>query len=376
MPSEKPTATAPVGLEHHPGLVGRAAPALPGLVDPPGALHLQVGVQGPARRRPASMRVSRCLPRETVSTTVPPARSAVACWGTRKSVRVSTCPASARSSSRAARQTVSPSGTRAAAPSGSRRSRPPGAPRAAGSAPAPSSCSPSAFSTVSRPRRAAPGGLGERRGGRREQVGVVGPGEQGAAAALDVQGQRAVDQHDQRAGLAARAVAAALGRRRRPPGPATAAPRRRGWPGRWRPARPRSAWRRSATSEKVRSRSMAPAVPNCAAPEAGDEVAAPAAAGLLERGEHLVDGGEPARHPLAHHGAAGDHAVPVEQPLGGGVGPAGRVGVERRQQRPAAGGLGRAGAARGIRPAARAARRWPAAAVGRWCRTGSARAAG
>ena len=77
---------------------------------PPAALHLEVGVQGPAARR-ASIRVSRCLPRETVSLTVPPVRSAVANWGTRKSVRGQHLAAQRRSSRRAARQTVSPSGT-------------------------------------------------------------------------------------------------------------------------------------------------------------------------------------------------------------------------------------------------------------------------
>ena len=63
MPSEKPTATARVGLEHDPGLRG------------PGRRHRCPGGR-PARRPPssggcagsrlvASMRVSRCLPRET-----------------------------------------------------------------------------------------------------------------------------------------------------------------------------------------------------------------------------------------------------------------------------------------------------------------------
>ena len=82
IPSEKPTAHRGVGLEHDPGLVGRARPALARVEHPPGALHLEVRVQGPPLAvGPRSIRVSRCLPRETVSTTVPPARSAVACCG-------------------------------------------------------------------------------------------------------------------------------------------------------------------------------------------------------------------------------------------------------------------------------------------------------
>ena len=55
--------------------------------------------------------------------------------------------------------------------------------------------------------------------------------------------------------------------------------------------------------------------------------------------------------------------MPVEEVLGGGVAPAGRVGVDGRQQRPAAGRLGRTGA--GGHPAGGAgAGWWAAAAVG------------
>ena len=71
-----------------------------------------------------------------------------------------------------------------------------------------------------------------------------------------------------------------------------------------------------------------------------DEVAAPAASGVLEGCEHLVDGREAARRPLALDRATGHHAVPVEQPLRGTVGAAGRVGVELGQQRLAAGRVG------------------------------------
>src|SRR5215469_18182890 len=54
--------------------------------------------------------VRRCLPRETTSRTSRPARFVVAYLGTRKSLRVSVRPASAASSWRPVRQTVSPSG--------------------------------------------------------------------------------------------------------------------------------------------------------------------------------------------------------------------------------------------------------------------------
>src|SRR6266581_2278439 len=73
--------------------------------------------QEPSMRRwvctvtPASVLVSRCFPREMVSVTRCPVRSAVANRGTRKSVRDSTRPASAPCSRRAVSHTASPSGT-------------------------------------------------------------------------------------------------------------------------------------------------------------------------------------------------------------------------------------------------------------------------
>src|ERR1017187_3700478 len=60
--------------------------------------------------RPPCTRLSRCFPREMVSRTTFPVRSAVAKRGTLKSLRVSVCPVSAASSWRAVRQTTSPSG--------------------------------------------------------------------------------------------------------------------------------------------------------------------------------------------------------------------------------------------------------------------------
>ena len=71
--------------------------------------------------------------------------------------------------------------------------------------PGASTDSPSARSTVSRPSEpaltAAPAPAPRARASR-----VVAPREQGAPAALDVEHERAVDQHDERAGLATRAV--------------------------------------------------------------------------------------------------------------------------------------------------------------------------
>ena len=60
--------------------------------------------------RPLLVLVSRCFPRETVSDTTSPDRSAVANRGTRKSLRVSTLPVSASCRRRAVYQTTSPSG--------------------------------------------------------------------------------------------------------------------------------------------------------------------------------------------------------------------------------------------------------------------------
>ena len=105
-----------------------------------------------------------------------------------------------------------------------------------------------------------------------QQAGVVGEGQQGAAAALDVQGELAVDEHDQGAGLAARPVAGVLAGAARS---ARAGRRRTGWPGRSRraPARGRSgalargsSSARSSAAAIARSRSTAPGSANCAAP--------------------------------------------------------------------------------------------------------------
>ena len=64
MPREKPTATRSPVVEHDPGLVGGPAPALAGLVDLPGPSIFRWvwRVHGWS----VSIRVSRCLPRESV----------------------------------------------------------------------------------------------------------------------------------------------------------------------------------------------------------------------------------------------------------------------------------------------------------------------
>src|SRR5207253_5903315 len=72
---------------------------------------------------PLSSRASKCLPRAITAVTVAPRRSDVANAGTRKSLRVSERPASARSSRCAVSQTVSPSGTRSGSQSQPARCR-------------------------------------------------------------------------------------------------------------------------------------------------------------------------------------------------------------------------------------------------------------
>ena len=167
----------------------------------------------------------------------------------------------------------------AAAPAGWRRSRRrASASRSGVGAGRRAAASPSAFSTVSRPSEPRRAASASAAAAGVEPVGVVAPGEQGAAAALDVERQRAVDEDHQRAGLAARAG----GRRSLVAGPGQGGAVGVGRVGGGERDRGRLARRRSA-SLNVRSRSMAPAVPNWAAPRPLDEVAAPAAAGLLER---------------------------------------------------------------------------------------------
>ena len=346
---------------------------LPGLVEVPGALHLQVGVQG---------RRSVVDPGEQVLAAGRRSRRRSPPGGRRSPARApgSRCGQHLRRSAPgraccAVRQTVSPSGTRQP------RSRSPRGVgdeagrlqrlRAAGVGAAAEDAArrrPSRRSAgPARPARTAVGRARRIAGG--ERVGVVGEGEQGPAAALDVQRQLAVDQHHERAGLAAGPVAR-RGCRRRSAGRARAARRRRGWPGRSRPARRRAGL--SSAVARVAGERAQP-VDRAGRRRTGrrraplDEVAAPAAAGLLERGQHLVDAGEAAGHALAHHRAAGDHAVPLEQPLGRGVRAPGRVGLELGQQRPAAGGRRRPGAGRQVGAAAAAARASGRAAAAGGC---------
>ena len=130
------------------------------------------------------------------------------------------------------------------------------------------------------------------------------------------------------------------------PAAARAAPRRTGWPDRPRPGGgPRPTPRSSAGSRTARSRSRAPGQRELGRPEPVDEVAAPDAAGVLHRPEDRVDGREPAVDPFGGDRLAGQDAVALEQGQAQGVEPLGRSGDGsgvRRDERPAAGGLGRA----------------------------------
>ena len=293
-PSWKPTAARSARVEDDPGQVAGLAPPLAAVEDPPGALHLEVGVQGPRSPVVGSMRVSRCLPRETrlhdgAAGQVDRRDGGHPEVGAGQGATGQT----AWCSLRAVRQTASPSGTGRSPrpqPEPSRRRRRTRRPerRRSGVGPEPRSCSPSAFSTVIRPsapRRAA----SRQRMGRRLEghavPGVVGPGQQRLAAALDVQREDAVDQHHHarrpcgRGGVPTAPLALGL---LRAVGPREAR-RRTGWRGRWPRGRRPTGLASSGTSAKVRSRSTEPDVPNWAAPRRADEVAAPAATGLLER---------------------------------------------------------------------------------------------
>ena len=370
-----------------PGPGGRACSSARPVEDPPGALHLQVGVQGPAR--PSGVGVDAGEQVLAAGDGLDDGAAGQVDGGDARhpevgaaSARGPTAPVQQpgrppdrvalghvsrpRLAAQPARGGDEPGRVQRRPQRASRRSR-----AAARRRPARRSSGPARRAGRRRPALAA--------GSSCRALGVVGPGEQRAAAALDVERQRAVDEHHH----ARRPCARAGGPRPRRPrraraGRARGARRRRGWRGRWRPGRPRPAWRRRGPRRRCAAGRSRPTVPNWAAPRPADEVAAPAAAGLLERRQHLVDGREAAGHPLADHRAAGDHAVAVEHPLGDGVGAAGRVVVERRQQRPAAGGLGGTAAAGhagpgrtrscGCGPA-------PGGCGGRCCRRGSARAA-
>ena len=141
---------------------------------------------------------------------------------------------------------------------------------------------------------------------------------------------------------------------------ATAGPRRRGWPGRWRRGE-RGRLRRPSCDlaegaepvDRARRTELGGAEPL-------HEVAAPAAAGLLERREDPVDRREAAR--LRSLTTAPRVTTPwrSSRRSAAGVGAAGRVGVALGEQGPPAGGLGRTGAQRAP----------PTAVVGRHPRRG------
>ena len=171
---------------------------------------------------------------------------------------------------------------------------------------------PSIFSTVSFSTPRERDQLRERAGRVGEDGLVVGEGEHRLAAALEVDGERAVDDHDEGARLA--------------PGPVALALR----PGQGGAVRVRGIGRREGEHGSRRARALvlrdegAQPVDGARGGELRgaellDEVAAPGAALLLEAAEHLVGEREAAEHALGLHGAAGDDAVALEQHLAEGV---------------------------------------------------------
>jgi hypothetical protein len=167
---------------------------------------------------------------------------------------------------------------------------------------------------------------------------VVAERQERPAATLDVQRERALDEHDQGTRLATRAVPRLLLR-----------------PGQCRAVRVRGVGRRQRHCLRLVRRCRADEgtqpVDSAGGAELGrtqavDEVPATAATGLLEPRQHAVRRGEAAGRPLARDGAARDDTVPVEQALGRGVGTPGRVGLDLGEHEPAAGHVGGAPAGR------------------------------
>ncbi|OLT43161.1 hypothetical protein BJF85_03720 [Saccharomonospora sp. CUA-673] len=100
--------------QRHAHLMARRAPPRPAAHHPPLTVHPQMAVQAqhiPGAAASAPNRKNRCLPTVRTSRNVRPRTSAVANAGSRKSLRVITAPANARSTTRPVRKTVSPSGT-------------------------------------------------------------------------------------------------------------------------------------------------------------------------------------------------------------------------------------------------------------------------
>ena len=192
---------------------------------------------------------------------------------------------------------------------------------------------PSTFSTRSRPPVRAD--RRRERRGRGARAAPVSSSEvqHRLAAALDEQAERAVDEHDERARLAAGPVAAvplvveSVGQPSAAPNgfagsvaaSVSATDRAVGRLG----SVSRSADERAQPVDGRRGRELGGAEPL-------DEVAAAGAPGLLEPAQHLVRGRESADDALGHHRAAGDDAVPLEQLLGERGGPDGRARLRAR----------------------------------------------
>jgi hypothetical protein len=174
-----------------------------------------------------------------------------------------------------------------------------------------------------------------------ETIGVVGPREQGAAAAFDVEHELAVDEHDESACLTAGSMAAGLVSV---------------WPRQRRAVRVRRIGRREdqgrhrlPPSGSVCERAEPVDGPDrceLSGTEAGHEISAPGPPTVLERRQHAVGGREATGQSLGDDGTPGDDSMPVEQPLRGRMCPPGRIGVASRQQRPSAGRDGRSTANR------------------------------
>ena len=330
-----------------------------GARDAPLALHLQVGVQRPARVEPGQ---DVLAPRHHLGRRSCPRRSAVDIPGQRRSAATSTRPASASCRRAQVRKTVSPSGTATAAAAGragSARSRPPRGPGPAAGR-SPSTGSPSTFSTVSLPRRVA-------RPRRAPRPPVPAGGRRPTRTA----------------------ACARPARRTAPSRPSTRTTRapalRPGWwppdscgrarPGRAAPygfagsvaASTRAGPASSASSGLAiaRSRSTAPDAAELGGAEVLDEVAATHPSGVLGGGQHPVDRGEAAGHVFGGHAAPRDHPVAIEQDFGPGHRAAGRVRSRRGQGRPSPGRLRRAAAPGHHRPRQAAAVASPGRAAGR-----------
>ena len=189
--------------------------------------------------------------------------------------------------------------------------------------------------------------------------GIVGECQQRPSAAFEEPGQLAVDQHDERAGLAAGRARA--GPSRRGPGQCGAVGVRRVGGGQHdRPVfRPLRVDTVEVAAQPVDGRGDG----ELRAAQRLDEIATLAPAGLFECAQHLVEGGESAGNTFGDHRAPGQHAVPVQQQLGLVMGAQRGIRLGGRQRRPPAGHGRVGGAVLGVRDAVAAQPRRPAGPV-------------